>query len=156
MSHPDLPCSQRAMPLESPDIRRWPAPLAGRLSADASAGQVADAIATVWLEIDQALNPIIGHRGVAALYNRSLKLAAPAHPWLTIGLHDALAAVDLPALKATLSQQAAAEGAAGGIALLHAFHALLASLVGESLTERLLRSVWAHSPGTPPVQDNSP
>jgi hypothetical protein len=105
---------------------------------DASAEQVADAIATIWLEIDHALNPIVGHRGVAALYNRSLKLAAPAHPWLTTVHHDVLAAVDLPVLKATLSQQTAAEGAAGGLALLHAFHALLASLVGASLTERLL------------------
>jgi hypothetical protein len=152
----DPPRSQRAMPLESPDVPRWPDPLAGRLIPDASAEQVADAIEAVWLDIDQALSPIVGHRGVAALYNRSLKLAAPAHPWLACGHHDVLAAVDLPALKALVSQQAAAEGAAGGHALFQAFHELLASLVGAALTERLLRSVWAHSSGTPPAQDNSP
>jgi hypothetical protein len=33
---------------------------------------------------------------------------------------------------------------------------LLASLVGTSLTERLLRSVWDHSPGAAPAQDTSP
>ena len=52
-------------------------------------------------------------------------------------------------------QQAAAEAAAGGTALFQSFHELLASLVGASLTDRLLRSVWAHSSGASPAQDTS-
>ena len=44
----------------------------------------------------------------------------------------------------------------GGGALLQTFYELLASLVGPSLTERLLRSVWAHSSSGPPAQDTSP
>ena len=73
------------MPLKSQPSRRWPAPLADRVTDGADAEQVADAIVAIWLEIDQALNPIIGHRGVAALYNRSLNLTAAAHPWLAVG-----------------------------------------------------------------------
>jgi hypothetical protein len=50
-------------------------------------------------------------------------------------------------------QQAAAEAAAGGNALFLTFHELLSSLVGASLTDRLLRSVWTHSSPDSPVQD---
>ena len=39
---------------------------------------------------------------------------------------------------------------------LQTFHELLATLVGPSLTERLLRSVWADSSSGPPAQDTSP
>jgi len=44
---------------------------------------------------------------------------------------------------------------AGGGALFQSFHALLTSLVGASLTDRLLHSVWVHSSSTSPAQDTS-
>ena len=135
--------------------RPWPAPLADRVSDGADAEQVADAIVAIWLEIDQALHPIIGHRGVAALYNRSLHLTAVAYPWLAIDQPAVPAAVDPAGLRSALVQQAAAEAAAGGSALFLRFHELLASLVGPSLTERLLRSVWTHPSDTSPAQDTS-
>ena len=144
------------MPLKSQDGRRWRAPLGGRIPDGAHAGQVADAVAAIWREIDQALHPIIGHRGVAALYQRSLSLSAAAYPWLAMEQRGIPAAVDPAALHAALVQQTGAEAAAGGNALFHSFHQLLASLVGASLTERLLRSVWDHSPGAAPAQDTSP
>jgi acetyl-CoA acetyltransferase len=53
--------------MENKAHRPWPAPLGDRVADDASAGQIADAIVALWQEIDQALHPIIGHRGVAAL-----------------------------------------------------------------------------------------
>ena len=136
--------------------RRWPAPLADRVTYDASAEQVADAIVAICLEIDQTLHPTIGHRGVAALFNRSLSLTAAAYPWLARDQPGVLAAFDPSALKAALVQQSAAEAAAGGLALFQSFRELLASLVGASLTERLLRSVWAHPSSGPPAQDTSP
>ena len=74
------------------------------------AEQVADAIVAIWLEIDQALHPIIGHRGVAALYNRSLHLTAAAYPWLAMGQHGVPAAVDPSALRAALVQQSRCRG----------------------------------------------
>ena len=135
--------------------RPWPAPLAGRVRDDASAGQIADAIGAIWQEIDQSLHPVIGHRGVAALYNRSLHLAAADYPWLAMGHQGVLAAVDPSALKAALEQQAAAEAAIAGLALFQSFHDLLASLVGASLTDRLLHSVWDRSAGDSPAQDTS-
>ena len=123
------------------------------MSDGADAEQVADAIVAIWLEIEQVLHPIIGHRGVAALYNRSLHLAVVAYPWLAIGQPAVAAAVDPSALRSALVQQAATQAAAGGSALFHRFHELLASLVGPSLTQRLLRSVWTHPSGASPAQE---
>ena len=144
------------MPLKSQESGPWPAPLADRVSDGADAEQVAEAIMAIWLEIEQALHPIIGHRGVAALCNRSLHLTAAAYPWLAIDQPGVPAAVDPSALRAALVQQAAAEAAAGGSALFHSFHELLASLVGASLTDRLLRSVWTRTSGDSPAQDTAP
>lgn len=150
--HPDA-SGERFMLLKSQPSRPWPAPLADRVSDGADAEQVADAIVAIWLEIDQVLHPIIGHRGMAALYNRSLHLTAVAYPWLAIDQPAVPAAVDPSGLRSALVQQAAAEAAAGGNALFLTFHELLSSLVGASLTDRLLRSVWTHSSPDSPVRD---
>lgn len=152
------------MPLPSRDVRPTPGPggpsgppgpLGHRLAAGADATQVADAVAAVWSDIDQALHPIIGQRGVLALYNRSLKLAAARHPWLADGHPGALAAIDASALHAALARQQPAEALAAGQALLVGFRELLSSLIGASLTDRLLGSVWGPAPEAS-AQDNAP
>jgi len=143
------------MPLKSQQSR-WPAPLAGRVTDGADAEQVAGAVGDIWLEIEQALHPIVGHRGVAALYNRSLHLTAVAYPWLAIDRPAVPAAVDPSGLRSVLAQQAAAEAAAGASALFQTFHELLASLVGASLTDRLLHSVWTQSSPASLGQDTAP
>jgi len=110
----------------------------------------------VWQQVDDALTPIIGKRGVAALYGRSLYLVAPDHPWLA-GLREAdPSAVDQAALRALLEQQDAATAAAGGGALLRTFHELLASLVGDSLTGRLLAAAWALPTSGPAARGTTP
>lgn len=140
----------------SQDSSRIAAPLANRVAQDANAAQIADAMAATWQEIDAALAPIIGSKGVAALYKRSLYLTAAAHPWLAGTRDSAHAAIDPAALKSVVAQQSSADAALGGNALLQTFHQLLGSLVGPSLTERLLRSVWADSSSGPPAQDTTP
>lgn len=144
------------MPLDSQQGARWPGPLASRLGADAGIDQVVEAIMAIWREIEVALSPIIGNRGVGALFHRSLKLVSATHPWLGAGLGGALDAVDPAALKAALLLQPAAEAAEGGAALLESFHGLLSSLVGAALTNRLLHSVWTPSTGDTPAQDFLP
>lgn len=142
-------------PVESRHGRRWPAPLSDRIPDDASAEQLAEATVEVWIEIDRHLHPIIGHRGVAALFNRSLTLVAPTHPWLAPGLPAVAAAIDPAALRAALAQQSADNAGSGASALFHTFHDLLASLVGLSLTERLLLPVWTPPSSASPAQDPS-
>ncbi|HEV7912449.1 MAG TPA: hypothetical protein VGP22_01680 [Albitalea sp.] len=108
-----------------------------------------------WRSVDAALAPILGTRGVAALYQRSVFLTSASHPWLA-SLQDGVdGRIDLAALKAAFTQQSSADARAGGNALMQAFHRLLTSLVGASLTERLLHSVWS-DPSLPSSQDTSP
>ena len=128
-------------------------PLVSQVAAGADAAQVADACVNTWRAIETALTPIIGSKGVAALYTRSLHLASSAHPWLAALRESEPTAIDLVALKSVAAQQTGALAADGANALLQTFYQLLGSLIGPSLTERLLRSVWADSPGGAPLQD---
>jgi hypothetical protein len=144
------------MPMESQDGRQTTAALARRVGNSASATQIADAIVSIWQEIDAALRPIIGQRGVAALYKRSLYLTASTHAWIG-GTHEgSQAAVDLAPLRSVLAQQSSDDARSGGSALLTSFHGLLGTLVGPSLTERLLRDVWANTSNGAPTQGTQP
>jgi hypothetical protein len=142
--------------MESQEGRGIAAPLAHRVVKGAAAAQVADAAVAVWLEIATALAPIIGARGVAALYRRSLHLARPVHPWLATTLEGTEHTLDLVTLKSVLAQQPGTEALAAASCLLHTLQELLTSLVGPSLTERLLRPVWTHPSSAPPAQDITP
>lgn len=144
------------MPVETQEGRQISTALVHRVGGDATAPQIAAAMVAIWHEIDDALTPILGKGGVAALYKRTLYLTGTAHPWLALRREDLSTGVDLAALKAVLSQQASAAAAAGGNDFLQTFHMLLTSLVGPSLTERLLRSVWARPSSGSPAQDTSP
>jgi len=152
-SRPPVDSDHRVILMERPESRRTVVPLGNRITNDADAVQIAGATVAAWQEIDDALRPILGQRGVWALYKRSLYLAASFHPWLA-GLHEgAPAAMDLAALKAVLVRQDSADARAGGAALLQTLHELLAGLLGPSLAGRLLHPVWPHESGGAPAQD---
>lgn len=130
--------------------------LAGAASDGASSRQVAEMVASAFRSIDEALTPIIGQRGVAALYKRSMHLASQTHPWLPRSREGVHPAVDVAALTTELALQTAAAAAAAGGQLLQTFCELLISLIGSSLTERLLRTVWATFLSGPSVQETTP
>lgn len=137
------------MSMERPEGTSIVAPLAHRLNSDADAPALAEAIVAVWQEIDLALTPIVGSRGFAALYKRSIYVTGRSHPWL-MAVHDsALASVNLADLNSVFRQQPRAVAAAGAATLFDTFHDLLVSMVGPSLTARLLRSVWADASSGP-------
>jgi hypothetical protein len=125
--------------------------LSKRAAAGWDSGSIASLIVSVWRDIDAALAPIIGHRGVAALFRRTLHLVRHDYPWLTAS-HESMAdPMDFTALHSTLSQRTSANVVAANGALLQKFLEQLASLIGESLTERLLRAVVdTHSTGASP------
>ncbi len=148
----DLPLD---MPLTSLDESRWRSTLAHHAPEGAGPEQIADGIAVVWLGIDRALHPVIGMRGVVALFDRSLHVTAATFPWIADNHQRGLPALDCAALKAAVRRQTPVEAAAGGLALFTEFHDLLASLVGPSLTVELLRSVWTQPSGAAPAQDTS-
>jgi len=131
--------------------RRTAAPLAYRIWDDSTAAEVADACGTLWLEIVAVLSPIIGTRGVSALGQRSLHLASASHAWLAVRQPGRPDTLDAAGLVSLLAQRSADEAAAAGGTFLQTFRELLASLIGASLTERLLRGVW----GPPDAPTNS-
>ena len=136
--------------------RRIHASLAQLAAHGANVGQIADAAVATWRSIDAVLSPIIGQGGVAALYKRSLYLSRGDHPWLAVAAEDALQPDDFATLHRALAKQTSGNAAAANGALLTTFSDLLTSLIGASLTERLLQSVWDHTSSGHAVQENTP
>ena len=136
-----------------------------KLPADRIGGtaSVVASIVASWVEIDAALTPIIGQQGVTALYKRSVHLTARTHPWLAAVLDSSSsdssagsdAGADMDALRIVFQRQNATVASAAGETLLRTFFELLTSLIGASLTERLLHSVWANFLSDPSKQDFS-
>ncbi|MEY4562156.1 MAG: hypothetical protein RLZZ618_1433 [Pseudomonadota bacterium] len=139
--------------MDSQESRQFTVPLARRVGEGASPSQIAAALVAIWREIDTALTPILGQRGVAALFGRSLHLAAVSHGWFADARSTLPITMDFDALLAATARQTPAEAMAGGAQLLQTFHGLLATLVGGSLTDRLLRSAWDNSSSSAPAQD---
>jgi hypothetical protein len=121
---------------------RWiAASLSRRSGANADALETADAMVAIWQEFSAALHPIIGGQGNAALYDRSVSLAARKHPWLVSSRAAANGSVDPTALRGAVARQTAGEAAAGATDFLQAFYDVLVSLIGAALCEQLLSSV---------------
>ena len=108
-----------------------------------------------WRALDNALSPIIGHGGVAALFKRSVSLSRPTHAWLASLQEGADQPHNFAALQSALCQQTSSEAAAAASSLQQHFVDLLTHLIGGSLTERLLRSVWDNTSSDGAVQETS-
>ena len=117
---------------------------------------IAAAAVSTWGEIAAALSTIIGHGGVVALYQRSLHLTRADYPWLSAADESELRVNGFAALGTALAQQTSLDAAAAQAALMHTFRDLLLSLIGSSLTERLLGSVWDPPSGGHAGQDTVP
>lgn len=139
--------------MESSVTRPIEAEFARRFTDKMDVGSIANAQVSLWQEIDAVLCPIIGQRGVAALYHRSLHIASRTYPWLAASRESTQTSIDLTHLKTLLMQQQYPGVIASSALLFTTFHELLVSLVGLSLTERLLRSVGANLFSGPPAQD---
>ena len=140
----------------SEESRQLVASLTHRVGPDADIATIAHAIAAILQEMDATLRPILGQQGVAALYRRSLHLCVSQHPHLA-GTYDGVqASLDLIALKSVLVEQSEGDALFFGEVLLTTFYKLLTTLIGPSLTARLLRGVWEPSLSDTPSQETSP
>ena len=128
--------------------------LAQPAAAGVDATQIADLALLTWRDVDAALSPIVGQRGVAALYKRSLYLTKAEHPCLAPVYEGELEPGEFSTLQLALSQQTSADAAAANRALLHTLHALLAKLIGAALTDQLLRTVADGPAFDNPAVDN--
>ena len=122
----------------------------------ADAARIADAAASTWRRVDEALAPIVGSRGVAALFKRSLYLTRAAHPCLAALDEQASQPETFAALGAALALQSPPAASAAHDALRLTFRDLLGKLIGAPLTERLLQSVSDPSSSGDAAQDISP
>ncbi|MEO8411237.1 MAG: hypothetical protein ABI478_11770 [Propionivibrio sp.] len=128
--------------------------LAQRAGVGADSPAIAEAALGAWGQIADALVPVIGTRGVDALFSRSLHVTARVFPWLAIETGEAGGSVLLGIIKARLAANEPLEAAATNQALLVNFTALLSSLIGESLSESLLEAVWI-SPAAEDQQEHN-
>ena len=131
----------------SHEIAAW---LLRGAGTESSTDQVVASIIASCQDIDGALTPIIGPRAVAAMFHRSARLAGQNQPLLAGTLTGPTTTLDLSGLQTRLAAQTPPDAAAAAGLLLHTFHELLGSLIGASLTERLLRRVW------PPMLNSTP
>jgi hypothetical protein len=108
------------------------------VAEDAGSQQIADAIGAMWADIESALQPVLGRRGVAALFKRTLYLAATRYPWLApLNAGPADAAADVAGLTTLFAAQQPAIAMEAGGALFMIFRELLTTLIGAQLSERL-------------------
>lgn len=118
--------------------------LARMASHGAEPAQIAQAVAQVWTQVDTVLRPVVGAKGVAALYGHSRLLAAQHHAWLSAD--DATPAdwkvMDLRALRSQLQARSAQDALHASLEHLGQFDRLLGTLIGEALKDQLLAQAW--------------
>lgn len=124
-------------------------------SAGADVSRIAEMAVAIWRDVGIALSPIIGQAGVDALFKRSIYLTRTTHPCLASVFENQAQPDALAALQCVLAQQPSATAVTANSALLQNFQDLLISLIGLSLTERLLRPVWDQPSSGQAEQDNA-
>jgi hypothetical protein len=143
--------------MDSRESSRFTAPLAQRVAEDAGSRAIADAIGAMWADIASALQPVLGRRGVAALFWRTLHVTATRYPWLAPLKAERLDAPDSVAdLTALFAAQPPAVAMEAGSVLFATFRELLTTLIGARLSEQLLHAAWSTPSSAPPAQDPSP
>ena len=97
----------------------------------------------LWNSFAPELIAIIGAGGFKSLYTRSVKVASGRFPWLLAELAMPGYTDEFFELRSCLSGQPLAEAALASEELFNKFFDLLASLIGESLTNQILSSAWS-------------
>jgi hypothetical protein len=91
-----------------------------------------------WSRLARHLSPLIGESGFCALFGRAGRLVAPQFAWFPATSSFKTTDVLIGALGQCFDGVPADEARIGNIALLDTFTSLLAGLIGEALTNKLL------------------
>lgn len=137
-----MPTTERDLCREA--IRRTLRQRAGD-SPDALA--VARAASEVWVLMASRLIPVIGDNGVDAILDRSLRLTGVVFPWLADSGEEVGHAAFPARIVELMAGREPMVASQASSSLLITFTELLATLIGNSLTRRLLAPVWAAVPG---------
>jgi hypothetical protein len=120
-----------------------------RITLARSAGEATDATLvaaatlSIWELMAAKLEPVIGTTGVDVLFIRALHLTSSVFPWLAIAETQRESAV--LHVKKQLAEHETDAASEAAYTLLVTVTELLSTLIGVSLTERLLARVWVPS-----------
>ena len=103
---------------------------------------IAKSAMDTWAQMAALLEPVIGARGVDALFARSVHLARKKHQWLGGSGVRGNGAASLAHIRASFESKDSSVSMDAACELLTTFNGLLANLIGESLTTRLLAVAW--------------
>lgn len=104
----------------------------------------ADAVSVLWEKLATEVISIVGAGGFDSLYARSVFLTQSRFPWLAAGSSSAQAGHRFASLKTSLAAQTPAHASEANRLLLVTFTDIVASLIGETLTNGILRSAWGN------------
>ena len=111
-------------------------------------GKVADAAINLWEQMATQIISIVGEDGFNSLYARSVFLAQPTFPWLAASSPSQQADQRFAELKKRLEGQTPSQAREANSLLLLTFTGILAALIGEPLTTRILCSAWGDDAST--------
>ena len=117
----------------------------------ADAATVARATSHAVGQLLAELQPLVGALAAQALYARSIHLARSSFQRSEPGESDVQSL--LAPLRENLAARSPAEAGRAGRALLLAFIDLLASLIGTTLTLRILNTAWGMQPAPLPFHE---
>lgn len=109
------------------------------------AEKFADDAVKLWDLLATQLVLTIGERGFSSIYARSVFICHASYPWLKGSALSPYGKHRFAELKNSLQGQRPEDAGAANRLLLITFTDILASLIGELLTERILRSAWGHA-----------
>ncbi|MHB8948072.1 MAG: hypothetical protein ACYC4S_03285 [Rhodoferax sp.] len=105
-----------------------------------------DAAVDLWTQMAAQLILIIGGGGFDSLYARSVFLSQSTYPWLAAGSGPPQTDHRFAELEKSLQDQSPTLAREANCLLLITFTNILASMIGESLTTRILNSAWDVDP----------
>jgi hypothetical protein len=106
------------------------------------AADAVDAAINLWEPMATEIISIVGEEGFNSLYARTLFLNRAAFPWLSASSDPLQIDQRLADLKASFEKQTPAQVGEANNSLLITFTDILASLIGEQLTTRILCLAW--------------
>ena len=110
--------------------------------------QIPDVAVDMWEKLATQIISIVGEEGFNSLYARSVYLAQPTFPWLMASALPPQNDQRFTELKTVLENQAASQAREANSLLLLTFTGILAALIGEPLTARILRTAWGDDAST--------
>lgn len=101
-----------------------------------------DAARYLWESMAAQIILIVGESGFISLYERTLSLLQPTFPWLIANSQSAQTENRFSELLIILERQSPEQARTANNQLLITFTDILASLIGEDLTNHILQTAW--------------